>query len=140
MTLLSDRPIQLGRHLILAVALGLVAPFTGLAWPFALATGIVIGKDEVEKSQGVPESTASRIRRRAAVTGGILAMLIAGAVIGGLIAIVIVRLSTFSERLAADASAIDRSLARIVLFIAAGAGWLIIGSLLDIHLDLRFGS
>lgn len=110
-----------------------------LAWPFALATGIVIGKAEVEKARGLPVSTSGGLVRRAAVTGGILAMLFAGAIIGGLIALRIVALAAFSERLSADASPIDRTLARIVMFIAGGIGWLVIGTLLNIHVDLRFG-
>ena len=140
MTPPPDRPLQIGRHVIVAAAIAFVAPFTGFAWPFALATGIVIGSGQVEQANGGSASVATRLIRLAAVTGGVLAMLFAGAVIGGLIAFLIVALTAFSERLSADASVPGRSLARIVLFIGAGIGWIVFGSLLNIHLVLRFGS
>ena len=128
MTPPPDRPVQIGRHAIIAVAIALVAPFTGIAWPFALATGIVIGSAEVDRAHGVSASFATRVIRLAAVTGGVLAMLFAGVVVGGLIAFLIVALASFSERLAADASATDRTLARIVMFIAGGIGWIVLGN------------
>jgi hypothetical protein len=140
MTPPPDRPLRIGSHVIVALAIALVAPFTGFAWPFALATGIVIGRGEVDTAHGVSASLAQRLARVLEVTGGVLAMLFAGVFIGGLVAFLIVALATFSERLAADASSTDRTLARIVLFIGGAFGWLIIGLALGLHLTVRIGS
>src|SRR5688572_24744022 len=82
-------PLQLSRHLIAAAAIALVAPFTGLAWPFAILTGMVIGKAEVDRRLGIRSSTGARAVQVLAVTGGVLAMLVFGAIIGGLIAFLI---------------------------------------------------
>jgi hypothetical protein len=138
--MITERPLQMGSHLIVAAAIGMIAPFTGFAWPFALATGIVIGAGEVERAHGVPVSLTQRLVRVLAVTGGVLAMLIAGVVVGGLIAFLVAALATFSERLAADASSTDRTLARIVLFIGGGLGWILLGLVLGLHVAVRFGS
>ena len=40
--------LRLSHHVIIAIAVGLVAPFTGFAWPFALLTGVVIGRDDLD--------------------------------------------------------------------------------------------
>ena len=124
----------------MAVAIGLVAPFTAFAWPFAIATGIVIGRGEVERAHGLSASRAQRLARVLEVTGGVLAMLFAGVFIGGLIAFLVVALAAFSERLSADASATDRSLARIVMFIGGGFGWIVLGSILGLHVSFHFGA
>jgi len=116
MTLTGERPLQIGGHVIVALAIALVAPFTGFAWPFAIATGSIIGQGSVEKAHGVSAPLATRLIRVLAVTGGVLAMLVAGVLVGGLIAFLVTALAAFSERLAADASPTDRGLARIVLF------------------------
>ena len=70
---------QIGRHMVVAIAIGVLAPFTLWAWPFAIATGIVIGTADVEKSHGQTASRSTRFVRIVAVTGGVLAMFVAGA-------------------------------------------------------------
>jgi uncharacterized membrane protein len=127
---------QFGRNLIVAVAIGVLAPFTLLAWPFAIATGIVIGNADVAKSRGLTVSPSTRFIRLAAVTGGVLAMLIAGALVGGIVAFLVAALAVLSERIAADASPTDRNLARILLFVGGALGWIVLGVTLGFHLDV----
>lgn len=40
--------LRLSHHVITAIAAGLSAPFTGFAWAFALLTGVVIGRDDLD--------------------------------------------------------------------------------------------
>ena len=137
---METTPLQFGRHLVVAIAIGVLAPFTLWAWPFAIATGIVIGTADVEKSHGQSASRSTRIVRLAAVTGGVLAMLGAGAIVGGIIAFLVAALAVFSERIAADASPIDRNLARILLLVGGALGWIVLGVALGLHLNVRIGS
>jgi hypothetical protein len=132
-------PLRLSRHLIVAAAIGLVAPFTGLAWPFAILTGMVIGRSEIDRQRGIPASTTTRVAQILAVTGGVLAMLLFGAIVGGLIAFVIVALAAFSERLAAGASPTDRTLARILVAVVAAVGYVVLALVLNLRVEFRFG-
>ena len=138
---------EFGRHLVVALAIGLLAPFTVWAWPFAIATGIVIGTADVEKRHGQIASRSTRLVRVVAVTGGVLAMFITGFFVGGItgffvvgiIGFLIAALADLSERISADASPIDRNLARILLFIGGALGW-IAGTALGFQLNVRIGS
>ena len=132
---METTPPQFGRNLIVASAVGVLAPFTLLAWPFAIATGIVIGTADVAKTLGLTASPSTRLIRVAAVTGGVLAMLIAGSVLGGIVAFLIAALAVLSERIAADASPTDRNLARILLFVGGALGWMVLGVTLGFQLD-----
>jgi hypothetical protein len=51
------------RHLVVALAIGLLTPLTQWAWPFAIATGIVIGTADVEKAHGRNTSRSTRFVR-----------------------------------------------------------------------------
>jgi hypothetical protein len=137
---METTPFRFGRHLVIALAIGLLAPFTLWAWPFAIATGIVIGTADVEKTHGQTVSRSTRLVRVVAVTGGVLAMLVAGAIVGGIIAFLIAALAAFSERIAADASPTDRNLARILLLAGGALGWIVLGVALGFQLNVRIGS
>ncbi len=137
---METTPFQIGRHLVVAIAVGVLAPFTLWAWPFAIATGIVIGTADAEKSHGQTASRSTRFVRIAAVTGGVLAMFVAGAFVGGTIAFLVAALAVFSERIAADASPTDRNLARILLLVGGARGWLVLGVALGVHLNVRIGA
>jgi hypothetical protein len=137
---MKPTPFQLGRHLIVAIAIAVIVPFTLWAWPFAIATGIVIGTADVEKAHGHTASPSTRLVRLAAVTGGVLAMFVAGLFVGGLIAFLVAALADFSERMAADASPTDRNLARILLLAGGALGWLVLGVALGLQLTVRIGS
>jgi hypothetical protein len=138
---LTDRhvPLRTFNHLVIAVAIAVIAPFTLWAWPFAIATGIVIGTAGVEKKRGQTPSRSTRFVRIVAVTGGVLAMFVAGAIVGGIIAFFVAALADFSERIAADASPTDRNLARILLFAGGALGW-IVWVALGFQLNVRIGS
>ena len=136
----APQPLRLGAHLVIAAAVGIVAPFTVLAWPFGLLLGIVIGNDEVAQAHGASRSLVRRLVRVIEVIGGFLAMLILGAIIGGFIAFLIVALAAFSERVAGDASPIDRGLARILLFVGGALGWIVIGIVLGVHVNFHLGA
>ncbi len=137
---METTPFQIGRHLVVAIAVGVLAPFTLWAWPFAIATGIVIGTADVEKSHGQTASRSTRFVRIVAVTGGVLAMFVAGAFVGGTIAFLVAALAVFSERIAADASPTDRNLARILLLVGGALGWIVLGVALGVHLNVRIGA
>ena len=137
---METTPFQIGRHLVVAIAVGVLAPFTLWAWPFAIATGIVIGTAEVEKIHGQTASRSTRFVRIVAVTGGVLAMFVAGAFVGGIIAFLVAALAVFSERIAADASPTDRNLARILLLVGGALGWIVLGVALGVQLNVRIGA
>ena len=137
---MDTTPPQLGRNLIVAIAVGVLAPFTLWAWPFAIATGIVIGTADVEKGHGQTASRSTRFVRIVAVTGGVLAMFVAGAFVGGIIAFLVAALAVFSERIAADASPTDRNLARILLLVGGALGWIVLGVALGVQLNVRIGA
>jgi len=105
------------RHIVIGFVIALISPFTALAWPFAILLGIVIGRDDVERRQGIKRSAASTIVGVLAVAGGVLATIFFGAIVGGLIALPIVVLAAFSERAAADGQPVDRVMARLMLFV-----------------------
>jgi hypothetical protein len=131
--------LNLPYHLIIGVAIGIVAPFTLWAWPIAILLGIVIGSADVERRNGIKASAATGAVRVLAVTGGVLGMLLAGALIGGLIAFLIVALAAFSERVAAGTSSIDRGIARILITIVAVAIWFMVIVVLKLNLSISIG-
>ena len=129
--------INFAYHVIIGVAIGLIALFTVFAWPFAILTGIVIGGADVDRMLGRPRrGSAIRVL---AVTGGVLAMLFFGAIIGGLISFLIVALAAFSERVAARTSPIDQGIARILVFIVSFLTWGILFYVLQVKVNLSFG-
>ena len=124
-------------HLIIGVACGIVAPFTIWAWIPALITGMVIGGADVDRINGRPQrGSAIRVL---AVTGGVLAMLFLGAIIGGLIGSVIVALAAFNDRIAAKTTATDQGIARILLFILTVAIWFLVFVVLKLNVNINIG-
>lgn len=133
------RPLRLAHQLIIGLAAALIAPFTGFAWPLALLTGFVIGESEAERARGIRRSAGVRLVRILAVTGGVLGAMILGAVVGGIIAFLIMALAAFSERIAAGTSRDDHLISRLLVIVVTTAGWLILFTALGIHLEARFG-
>lgn len=135
----TTEPLKIANHIVIGIAIGLFAPFTVLAWPFAILVGIVIGKADAARLRGESRGAGSAIVQVLAVTGGVLAMLFLGAILGGLLAFIIVALAAFSERAAAHASATDQGVARIVLFVVPILMW--IGLIaLGFSIDIRVGA
>lgn len=132
-------PLRVAVHALAAISVGLVSPFTALAWPFALGVGMILGSADARQLRGEARGLRGGSDRALLVAFGILGMLFFGAIVGGLIAIVVVALAVFSERAAALASPTDRGVARILLFIVPLAMWLFVFPLLGVEVDIRIG-
>jgi hypothetical protein len=134
----TTTPLRISSHVLIGLAIALVAPFTGNAWPFAILTGIVIGRAEADRARGIAAGRSVRLVQFLAVTAGVLLMLIYGAILGGLISFVVAALAAFSERVAGDATQNDRVVARIALVVAAVIGYLILLAI-GVRVDIRLG-
>ena len=132
-------PLRWGVHLLVAASIGIVSPFTGFAWPFAIVVGMAMGSANARRLRGQPDVAGDGLMRGMAVVFGVIGMLFFGAIIGGLIAIVVVVLASFSEKAAAYASPTDRGVARILLFIVPIVMWFIVFPLLGFNVDVRIG-
>src|SRR5262245_57820057 len=130
---------RLYRHVIIGLAIAVIAPFTALAWPFAILLGIVIGRDDVDRKAGIRHSAADTIVSVLALTGGILATIFFGAFFGAIIAIPIVVLAAFSERAAADGQPADRGIARIVLFLMPILAYVVLVAI-GANINIRVGA
>ena len=139
MTAAPEQPFRLANHVIIAIAIGCVAPFTGWAWPFALLTGLVISADDLDRRAGTRPPAATRIIRLLAVTGGVLAMMVAGAILGGIVGFLIMALVVASERMTANASSTDRLIARLLLAVGAALGAFVLGQLIHATVALSIG-
>ena len=140
MTAVAAQPFRLAYHAVIAIAIGCIAPFTGWAWPFALLTGLVISRDDLDRRAGIRAPAVTRIIRLLAVTGGVFAMMIAGAILGGMVAFLIMALVVASERITVQASTTDRLIARLLLAVGAVIGFFVLGSFIGANLSLRIGA
>ena len=131
--------LRIGVHALVAVAIGVVSPFTALAWPFALVLGMVFGAADARRMRGERDGSADVAARSLVALVGILGMLFFGAIIGGVIAILVAVLAAFSERAAAFSSPTDRGVARIILFLVPVLMWLVVFPLLGVNVDVRIG-
>lgn len=138
--LAAPEKINLAYHAILGVAMGAVGLFTALAWIPAILLGMIIGRSGVEQAKGIKRSFATQILRVLAVTGGVLAMIVMGAVLGGLIAFLVASLAAFSERLLANAAPNDQAIARIFTVLVAAGTWLTAIFVLNVNVSIKFGS
>jgi hypothetical protein len=133
----APEKLNLTYHVVIGVAIGVVSLFTVFAWPFALLTGMVIGKSNSDRRTG--RAQRSSVVQLLAVTGGVLAMLFFGALIGGLIAFLVVALAAFSERVAEDTRPIDQTMARIVISTIAVVVWFVVFVVVGLKVNLSFG-
>ena len=125
--------------LIIGVAMGVIAPFTLLAWPLAIVVGMIIGLANVERSRGIDQRAAVHMLRALAVVGGIIGMLILGALFGGLIALLIVALAAFAERVTANTGPTGQTVARILLFIITFGIWVVLALVLRLNVNINIG-
>ena len=132
-------PLRLGVHALVAVAIGVVSPFTGLAWPVALLVGMVVGSADAAQMRGERRTWADQAAMSFIVAVLVLLMLMLGAIVGGLIALIVVALAVFSEKAAAFASPTDRGVARILLFLVPVLMWLVVFPLIGMNVDIRIG-
>lgn len=131
--------LRIGVHLLIALAIAVVSPLTALAWPFAIGVGMLLGSSQASRLRDEPSSLGDDVATGVLAAIGVLAMLFFGALIGGIIAILVVVLASFSERAAALASPVDRGVARIVLFLVPAVAWLVVLPLLGFNVDIRLG-
>jgi len=132
-------PLRIGVHVLVAVAIGVVSPFTALAWPFAMVLGMVFGAADAGRMRGARDGAADVLARSLVALVCVLGMIFFGAIVGGLVAILVVVLGAFSERAAAFASPTDRGVARIILFLVPVLMWLVVFPLLGVDVDIRIG-
>jgi hypothetical protein len=131
--------LRLAVHVLVGVTIGVVSPFTALAWPFALVLGMVFGAADARRMRGAKDTAADALARSLVALFGVLGMIYFGAIIGGIVAILVVVLGAFSERAAAFASPTDRGVARTVLFLVPVLMWLVVFPLLGVDVDVRIG-
>ena len=136
----ASAPVRVGVHALVAVAIGVVSPFTGLAWPIALLLGIMVGSADAAQMRGERRNLADRVAMSFIAAILVLLMLFLGALVGGLIALVVVALAAFSEKAAAFSSPTDRGVARILLFLVPVLMWLVVFPIIGMNVDVRFGS
>lgn len=124
---------------IIGVAIGLVAPFTGLAWPVAILIGLILGLAAVERANGIQQRGAVHLLRALALVAGTIVMFIVGAIIGAIIALLIVGLAAFSERVSANAGPTDRVIGRILITIITVVVWFVILNVVKLNTNITIG-
>ena len=130
---------NLAYHVIVGVAMGLVAVVTLWAWIPATLTGMVIGHASVEQSKGIRPGRRAQVARVLAVTGGVLAMMLLGLVFGGLISFLVAALAAFSERLAGNTPPSGQAIARILVLIVTAVTWFIAVVVLNLSISVNIG-
>ena len=133
----APEKLNLPYHVVIGVAIGIASLFTLFAWPFAILTGIVIGKANSDRRLGRTRRTS--VVQLLAVTGGVLGMLFFGALIGGLIGFVVVGLAAYSERVAENTRPIDQTMARIIITLLAVLVWFLVFVVAGLKINLSFG-
>jgi hypothetical protein len=131
--------VNFAYHAIIGVAMGAVAVATVFAWIPAIPMGMVIGRAAVEQAKGIRPRATMQIVRVLAVTGGVIAMLVLGLVLGGIVAFIVTSLAAFSERLAANAGPNDQTIARIFTTLLAAGTWFVLAILLNIRISFTIG-
>ena len=124
-------------HVVIGAAIGIVSLFTLFAWPFAILTGIVIGKANSDRRLGRTQKTS--VVQLLAVTGGVLGMLFFGALIGGLIGVLVVALAAYSERVAEDTRPVDQTMARIIITLIAVVVWFLVFVVAGLKINVSLG-
>lgn len=113
-------------QLLVALGCAAVTPFTALAWPFALATGFVVGRVLLVRARGTPPSGPARIAAGALVAVGFVGMMVFGIAIGGLVAFLIVALAAESEKRAGSGTPRQQVLARVLVVALPTLVWLLL--------------
>ena len=134
---MSVEPLKVSYHVVIGMAIGLVSLFTGFAWPFAILTGMVIGKANSDRRLGKTQRPS--VTQLLAVTGGVLAMLFFGVIIGGLIGFGVVALAAYSERVAESSRPIDQTMARLIIAMVGAIVWFGVSALIGLQINLSLG-
>jgi dipeptide/tripeptide permease len=131
--------VNLAYHAIIGAAVGVTAAFTAFAWVPAIVVGYIVGRDQAERLHGLKARPALNILRALGIVIGVGLMLFLGAIVGGLVAIIIVALVAFSERLAANAPANDQMIARILVVLLGTVIWIVFFSVLKPNISINIG-
>jgi hypothetical protein len=131
--------VNLAYHAIIGAAIGVTAAFTALAWVPAIVVGYIVGRDQVERLQGIRARAAVSILRALGIVVGFVVMLFLGAIVGGLVAIIIVALLAFSERLSANAPSNDQMIARILVVLLGTVIWLAFFFVFKPNININLG-
>jgi hypothetical protein len=113
-------------QVLVALGCAVVAPFTALAWPFALFTGFLVGRVLLLRSRGRTPTGAGRIVFATLNVAGFAAMLVFGLALGGLIASLIVYLASESEKRAWAGTARQQLIARALVVGLPTLVWLLL--------------
>ena len=124
---------------IIGAAMGLVAPFTGFAWPLAILIGMILGLAAVERASGGQQRGAVHLLRALALVVGTIMMFVLGAIIGGVIALLIVGLAAFAERVSANAGRTDRVIGRILITMITAVVWFVVLNVLKFNVSINLG-
>ena len=124
---------------IIGLAMGLVAPFTAFAWPLAILIGMILGLAGVERSRGIQQRGSVHLLRALALVVGTIMMFVLGAIVGGVIALLIVGLAAFSERVSANAGPTDRVVGRILITVITVVVWFVILYVLKFNVSINIG-
>jgi uncharacterized BrkB/YihY/UPF0761 family membrane protein len=131
--------VNLAYHAIIGAAIGVTAAFTALAWVPAIVVGYIVGRDQVERLHGIRARAAVSMLRALGIVVGFVVMLFLGAIVGGLVAIIIVALVAFSERLAGNAPSNDQMIARILVVLLGTVIWLAFFFILKPNININLG-
>jgi uncharacterized BrkB/YihY/UPF0761 family membrane protein len=135
----ATEKVNLAYHAIIGAAVGVTAAFTAFAWVPAMVVGYIVGRDQVERMHGIKARPALSIFRALGIVVGFVLMLWLGAIVGGFIAIVIVALVAFSERLGANTGANDQGIARILVFLLGTVIWLVVFFVFKPNININIG-
>lgn len=124
---------------IIGVAMGLVAPFTAFAWPIAIGIGMILGLAGVERMNGVQQRGSVHLLRALAIVIGTIVMFVLGAIVGGVIALLIVGLASLGERVSANAGSTDKAIGRILLVIITAVVWFVLLNVLKVNVNINIG-
>ena len=88
---------------------------------------------------GIKARAALSILRALGIVVGVALMFFLGAIVGGVIALIIVALVAFSERIAANASATDQGIARILVLMLGVVIWIVLFVVVKPNINVSIG-
>ena len=135
----APEKVNLAYHAIIGAAVGVTSAFTALAWVPAIVVGYIVGRDQAERMHGIKARAALSILRALGIVVGVGLMFFLGAIVGGVVAIIIVALVAFSERLAANTAANDQMIARILVVLLGTVIWMVFFFVFKPNININVG-
>lgn len=119
-------PFRWRPHILAALGCATVAPFTALAWPFALFTGFVAGRLLLRRERGRPPvGTDLAVTVLLLAVGG-AGMFVFGIALGGIVALAITWMAAQSERRVWMGTPRQQLLARVLVVGLPALVWLLL--------------